>query len=142
MKRDRIGAFAGRGGRAMTPRLGGSKARAMASATELSMFTHRICRGVMGSIRPNRIAMIRLMLSPPFTGSRKAITFLRLSWTVRPCRTASAIEAKLSSASTRSDASRAACEPFWPIAMPASARFSAGASFTPSPVIATTAPGA
>jgi hypothetical protein len=36
-----------------------------------------------------------------------------------------------------SAASLAASLPFCPIAIPASARFSAGASFTPSPVIAT-----
>ena len=78
-KRDMIGAEAGRGGRAITPFSGGSNASAMASATELSMFTHRICRGVIGRISPKSTAMIRLMLSPPFTGSRKVMTFLRFS---------------------------------------------------------------
>ena len=41
--------------------------------------------------------MIRLKLSPPFTGSRKVVTFFRMAWTMRPCRTASAMEAKSSS---------------------------------------------
>jgi hypothetical protein len=50
--------------------------------------------------------------------------------------------AKLSSASTKSAASLAASVPFMPIATPTSARFSAGASLTPSPVIATTWPAA
>ena len=48
--------------------------------------------------------------------------------------------AKLSSASTMSAASLAASVPFWPMATPTSARLSAGASLTPSPVIATTCP--
>ena len=38
------------------------------------------------------------------------------------------------------DASRATSVPIFPIAMPISARLSAGASFTPSPVIATYSP--
>ena len=59
---------------------------------------------------------------------------------MRPSRTAAAIEAKLSSASTNSAASLAASLPFRPMAIPASARLSAGASFTPSPVIATVRP--
>jgi hypothetical protein len=59
---------------------------------------------------------------------------------VRPSRTAATIEAKLSSASTISEASFAASVPLRPIATPTSARFSAGASLTPSPVMATTAP--
>ena len=45
--------------------------------------------------------------------------------------------AKLSSSSTRLAASRATSVPLLPIATPMSARASAGASFTPSPVIAT-----
>ncbi len=48
--------------------------------------------------------------------------------------------AKLSSSSTIADASRATSVPTLPIATPMSALFSAGASFTPSPVIATNSP--
>jgi hypothetical protein len=36
-------------------------------------------QGVIGKVRANMTAMIRLMLSPPFTGSRKLITFFRLA---------------------------------------------------------------
>ena len=81
-----------------------------------------------------------VVASPAFVGSVQLMTFLILSYTVRPSRTAAAIEAKLSSASTNSAASFAASLPFFPIAMPASARFRAGASFTPSPVMATVIP--
>ena len=55
----------------------------------------------------------------------------------RPSATAETMVAKLSSASTMSDACFATAVPL-PMATPMSARFSAGASFTPSPVIATT----
>jgi len=53
---------------------------------------------------------------------------------------ASTIVEKLSSANIISDAFLATSVPFSPIEIPISAFFSAGASFTPSPVIATTAP--
>ena len=61
---------------------------------------------------------------------------------MRPSRTAAAMVAKLSSASTISAASLAASVPLWPMATPTLARLSAGASLTPSPVIDTTAPSA
>ena len=63
-----------------------------------------------------------------------------LSYIFLPCFTASTIVAKLSSVSIMSDAFFATSVPFLPIAIPMSAFFSAGLSFTPSPVIATTAP--
>jgi hypothetical protein len=50
------------------------------------------------------------------------------------------MEAKLSSVSTMSAACLATSVPVMPIATPMSAALSAGASFTPSPVIATVAP--
>ena len=50
------------------------------------------------------------------------------------------MELKLSSVSTISAAPLATSVPRMPIAIPMSAFFSAGASFTPSPVIATTWP--
>ena len=58
----------------------------------------------------------------------------------RPSRTAATMVAKLSSSSTRLDASRATSVPPLPMATPMSAAFSAGASFTPSPVMATNCP--
>ena len=58
----------------------------------------------------------------------------------RPSRIAATIVAKSSSVSTIAAASRAASVPDRPIATPTSARRSAGASLTPSPVTATTSP--
>ena len=63
-----------------------------------------------------------------------------LSYIFLPCFTASTIVTKLSSVRIISDAFLATSVPFFPIAIPISAFFKAGASFTPSPVIATTAP--
>ncbi|HEX8108961.1 MAG TPA: hypothetical protein VF516_14615, partial [Kofleriaceae bacterium] len=58
----------------------------------------------------------------------------------RPSRIAATMVAKLSSASTMSDTSRVTSVPVLPIAIPTWASRSAGASLTPSPVIATIAP--
>ncbi|MPN19560.1 hypothetical protein SDC9_166931 [bioreactor metagenome] len=58
----------------------------------------------------------------------------------RPSRIVLTIVEKSSSSSTMSAASRATSVPRPPIAMPISAYLRAGASFTPSPVIATTSP--
>lgn len=58
----------------------------------------------------------------------------------RPKRTPATSEVKLSSCSTRLAASRATSVPRSPMATPMSAARKAGASFTPSPVIATTWP--
>ena len=59
---------------------------------------------------------------------------------VRPSSTAETIVAKLSSSSTMSAASLATSVPVIPMATPMSAFFRAGASLTPSPVMATTSP--
>jgi hypothetical protein len=63
-----------------------------------------------------------------------------LSKATRPSSTASTMWAKLSSSNTMSAAERATSVPTTPMATPMSARRSAGASFTPSPVMATTSP--
>ena len=57
--------------------------------------------------------------------------------TPRPSSTAATIEAKLSSVSVIAAASLVTSVPVMPMAMPMSAFLSAGASLTPSPVIAT-----
>ena len=49
-KPESIGALAGRGGRFMTSASVGSKARAIARPTELTILTQRICRGVIGRV--------------------------------------------------------------------------------------------
>ena len=61
-----------------------------------------------------------------------------LSKMMRPWRTAATIVAKLSSARIIFAASFVTSVPVIPMATPMSADFNAGASLTPSPVIATT----
>ncbi len=63
-----------------------------------------------------------------------------LSKIPRPSRIPATMLAKLSSARTMSAASRVTAVPVRPMAIPMCASRSAGASFTPSPVMATTAP--
>ena len=93
-----------------------------------------------GAPRPAPIATAKTSTSPRFAESRKATNLRMLSPIRRPSATAATIVAKSSSVSTIADASRAASVPAAPIATPTSARRSAGASFTPSPVTATTSP--
>ena len=68
------------------------------------------------------------------------IDFCRLPKMRLPKRMPRTMDAKLSSTSTRSADSRATSVPRAPMAMPTWAAFRAGASFTPSPVMATTSP--
>ena len=71
--------------------------------------------------------------------SRKCTTVLRLEKIPRPSLTAETMLAKLSSVRTMSEASLATSVPL-PMATPMSAACRAGASFTPSPVMATISP--
>ena len=68
------------------------------------------------------------------------MAFLIFLYRFRPFATAFTIVAKLSSVRTMAAASFATSVPVTPMATPISACFSAGASFTPSPVIATIMP--
>ncbi len=142
MERVISGSAGERGGRCMTSISGGSKASASDSVTAETMFTHRIWLAVTGRDRPASRANKITPASPIFVGRMNSSDFLMLSNTARPSRTARAMVAKLSSVSTRSAASRAASVPRRPIATPMSAALSAGASFTPSPVMATSSPSA
>ena len=67
-------------------------------------------------------------------------SFLILSYIPLPSRIARVIVEKLSSSRIISAAFFATSVPVMPIAQPISAALSAGASFTPSPVIATISP--
>lgn len=74
--------------------------------------------------------------NPIFAANTWRMNFWMLSKMRLPSSIALRIDAKLSSVSTMSDDSFATSEPV-PIAMPMSARFRLGLSFTPSPVMAT-----
>ncbi len=69
-----------------------------------------------------------------------AVAFLRLSKILRPILTAETMDEKSSSRRTSSEASLATSVPLPPILTPIWADLRAGASLTPSPVIATISP--
>ena len=140
------GVRGGRGGRLISPGSIASTASGSASVTVAIRLTQRICVGSTGSRgTPStngnaRTATRTISASPRLVGRTKAIAFCTLSNTWRPSSTAASMLAKSSSVSTTSAASRAAAVPDSPMATPMSACLSAGASLTPSPVIATTSP--
>ena len=88
----------------------------------------------------NKVAKNKTIISPTLLDSKNCITFKILSYIFLPSSTADTTVAKLSSVKITSAASFATSVPTNPIAHPMSAFFSAGLSFTPSPVIATTSP--
>jgi hypothetical protein len=81
-----------------------------------------------------------VITSPMFDDSRYRRNLRMFAKIARPSSTAATMEAKLSSARIMSATAFATSVPVIPIAMPMSADFRAGASLTPSPVMATTAP--
>ena len=78
--------------------------------------------------------------SARFVARKKHIVFFMLENIRLPSRTAATIVVKLSSVITMSEAFFVTSVPLLPMAMPISAVFMLGASFTPSPVMATTFP--
>ena len=88
----------------------------------------------------NNVAKNNTIISPTLLESKNWITFKILSYILLPSSTADTTVAKLSSVKITSAASFATSVPTIPIAQPISAFLSAGLSFTPSPVIATTSP--
>jgi len=92
---------------------------------------------VNGSGAPAMTATSMTTISEKLHESRYTINFWMLSNTRRPSSTAATMVAKLSSSNTTSAACLASSVPATPIATPTSAVRSAGASLTPSPVIAT-----
>ena len=118
----------------------GSSPNAMAGKESVTKFIHNSWIANNGDFIPNTNPINIVTISPIFVAIRKCIAFFMLSYIFLPCFTASTIVTKLSSVSIMSDAFFATSVPFLPIAIPMSAFFSAGLSFTPSPVIATTAP--
>ncbi len=92
--------------------------------------------------QPTKIGSSAIPAIGMCTASKYDIDFCKLSKMRRPSRIARTMDAKLSSSKTRDAASRATSVPRPPIAMPTCAALSAGASLTPSPVMATISPSA
>ena len=132
--------FGFRGDRSITSFSGGSIVNAIAGPPSVTRLRYRIIPAVKGSSKPSIAKVPMRANSSKLDLNRKKENFLMLSYMVRPPSTALTIVAKLSSASTMSDASFVTSVPVIPMAMPISACFSAGASLTPSPVMATISP--
>src|SRR3989338_11319056 len=118
----------------------GSMPKARAGSPSVTRFIHNIWIASKGSAlwknTLSRMAAKIVSISPKLELSRYSTNFLMLLYMPRPSSTALTIEVKLSSISIISEASFATSVPVIPIAMPMSAFLSAGASLTPSPVIA------
>ena len=117
----------------------GSAPRASAGIESVTRFIHKSCIASSGEGRRIKNAQSTVSISPMLLDKRKWTVFLMFSNIPRPCSTASTIVEKLSSVSIMSAAFLATSVPLCPIAQPISAHLSAGASFIPSPVMATTA---
>ena len=112
---------------------------AIAAKVSMMMFTHRICTTVSGMSVPNTAPTKQIRIAAKLIVSWNSTKRWILRYSERPHITAVAIEANESSSSVISLASLATDVPE-PIESPTLAKFSAGASFVPSPVTATTSP--
>ena len=118
----------------------GSTERASAGRLSVTRLTQRMWMGRIGTGRPTSGARKSVSISPELVVRRYFRNFLILSYILRPSWTALTIVAKLSSRSIIWAASFETSVPVIPMATPMSALFSAGASLTPSPVMATNWP--
>ena len=96
--------------------------------------------GFKGVMIPRRMAIIKLTISPNFKLKDAVTYFCTFPKILLPSSTANTMVEKLSSINTKSLAFCVTAVPLRPMATPTSAHFSAGASLTPSPVMATTCP--
>ena len=130
----------GLGGSFITSSSGVSLPRPRAGSRSVPRSIARMRRTVSGSGSPKMTKAMNGIISGTLLVRMYCMNFLMLLKTVLPSSMAFTIVAKLSSRSTMSAASWATSVPESPIATPMSACFKAGASFTPSPVTATTSP--
>ena len=110
---------------------------ANAGKASVSRFSQSNWIGFSGTGKPASIATNMICISAILQDKRKNINLRIFAYIVLPYSTAATILAKLSSVKIISAASLATSVPVMPIAIPISALLSAGASLTPSPVIAT-----
>lgn len=114
--------------------------KAVAGNPSVTKLTHSSCTGESVDGKPSVAAVTMATTSPILLLTMYRMNCFVLAKMQRPSATAATIVAKLSSMSTISEACLATAVPD-PIAMPMSARRRAGASLTPSPVMATTCTG-
>ena len=111
----------------------------MAGIESVTKLIHNNCSVVNISILSS-IETNTNITSTIFPASRYKITFLIFDVILLPSSTPSTIVEKLSSTNIQSATFLTTSVPVIPIPIPISAFWIAGASFTPSPVIATTKP--
>eukprot|EP00963_Diacronema_lutheri_P014275 scaffold2859_cov349-Pavlova_lutheri.AAC.12 len=129
-----------RGGFFITSFSGGLNPSAVAGGPSVTRLTHNSWTGMSPSGIPRAAVKKMLTTSPIFEEIMYLMKAFMLLKIPLPSATALTIVLKLSSARIMSLASLATSVPEIPIATPISASFKAGASFTPSPVMATTSP--
>ena len=129
-----------RGGRSRSSSSCGSIPIAMAGSESVSRLINSRCTGANGIGNARTDAYSTQKIPAIFPDSRNCIAFRIFRYTFRPFATALIMVAKLSSVRIMEAASLDTSVPIIPMATPISAFFSAGASFTPSPVIATICP--
>ena len=132
----------GRGGLDIAPADSGIASKTSAQAGSITSSRNAMWAGNMRIGPPTTSGTSARPAIGKWTAIRYPATRRKLSERRRPSRTASTRAPKSSSARIKSDASRATSVPRCPMATPTSAALSAGASLTPSPVIATTEPSA
>ncbi|KAH3670578.1 hypothetical protein OGAPHI_001093 [Ogataea philodendri] len=118
----------------------GSTPSDWAGGPSIRMLIHRICMAFSGFGRLNKVDTAISDSAATDVDSWNVRKFWMLLKIPLPSLMACKIVEKSSSVSTMSAASLATSVPFLPIAIPMSASFKAGASFTPSPVMATMSP--
>mmetsp|Transcript_100146 Transcript_100146/g.283637 ORF Transcript_100146/g.283637 Transcript_100146/m.283637 type:complete len:258 (+) Transcript_100146:891-1664(+) len=125
-----------RGGTLMRWGSASSHARAMVGMMCVQRRLKSSCRPLMGMGTPEAIARIRDVHSPALMLRLKTTYFWTLAYIFRPSRMAATIVEKSSSMRISSLAFLATSVPEMPMETPTMACFSAGASLTPSPVMA------
>ena len=109
----------------------------MAGRESVTRLINRRCTGANGVGSAIRDVYKTLKIPAMLPDSRNLIAFRILRYTFRPLATALIIVAKLSSVRIMEAASLETSVPIFPMATPMSAFLRAGASLTPSPVMAT-----
>ncbi len=128
------------GGSSITSRDIGSTPRASAGKESVTRLTHNSWIARSGAGARSRNAAKTTSISPILHERRKCTVRRMFLYIPLPSLTAETMVEKLSSVSTMSAADLATSVPPRPMAQPMSAAFRAGASFTPSPVMATVMP--
>ena len=127
----------GRGGRFMMFSSAFSYDNEMAGKPSETKLIHKIWMGSSATGKPIIGPTSNVSNSPELVVIRYLMNLRMLSYTLRPSRTAFTMVEKLSSSKIMWAASLETSVPVMPMAMPMFALFSEGASFTPSPVMAT-----